>query len=1010
MASTVSNDQFPSCVRCKDSITTGHAYELGCDRWHTHCFSCYKCEKPLSCDSDFLVLGTGALICFDCSDSCKNCGKKIDDLAIILSSSNEAYCSDCFKCCKCGENIADLRYAKTKRGLFCLSCHEKLLAKRKYYEEKKIRLKKNLPSLPTPVIDSDVVDITSIVAVAPERSSSRPVSPVKKISLGSGSFKDIESNSSDIVPHFITGYNDSDDNSGSSKFGSNLSIGIAGTERDIAEYAKDNEGDEIRVPSTYLSPDVGLDSTSDHKIFLGSKEPASRPKSLLNKTPLRNSTGQYAAKSPNSYRQGMVVNDSFEDSNQFDTPNEDPRRASELLDSVLHSPVSVNMKDSKRQDPDFFNISSVPHIAPSLSMKELNNIIDEANSLQTPAVEIMETNNNERDIVDAQKEKPSSHTDNSGKTKKISRSLSRRSKDLMTNLKSKAIGKQEASNNLSPASKLISRRSQDLIRDFDSHPGFRTPSSNRDSLDISTRNQKTLNPKRFTDNYAPIINNEKERSIDELNDFGIKSPSPIGNLLQSPATPSNVSMYRTPPLDSSVAFDRINGSSYSNKNYSLPSWQNTPRTQLENSFHSEEQGEKTDENKESKNKPSLDKEITTAELHLKKLKINLRELESQREKLTREIDEMKSAKETLRKHIETYNTEKNKLYLESSEFSENPSTIREAGLDESPVKYVATTSSVVRSSVKPKFWKFFSSTKPQTEQSIQGTNSSNMSSVIKSAPVLYSAPLNSNNPGRLEISPPVLQNPNEFSDVKLIPIESNGNMRQSQDTEDFLDGSNLYGSSLVSRCNYEKNEIPMILSICIDFIESDEENMRSEGIYRKSGSQLVIEEIERQFSTWQVQQNVEISNILTEKDLNAVTGVLKRYLRKLPNPIFTFQVYEPLMKLVKSKKMMETLPIVGGKLSLESRNSDKYMTSKSALKSILEGLPKEHYRVLRVLSEHIEKVTKYSRWNRMTLYNLALVFAPGLIRDFSGEKDIIDMKERNYIVAFILGNYRDVLT
>lgn len=66
MASTLPNEQFPSCVRCKDSITTGHAYELGCDRWHTHCFSCYKCEKPLSCESDFLVLGTGALICFDC--------------------------------------------------------------------------------------------------------------------------------------------------------------------------------------------------------------------------------------------------------------------------------------------------------------------------------------------------------------------------------------------------------------------------------------------------------------------------------------------------------------------------------------------------------------------------------------------------------------------------------------------------------------------------------------------------------------------------------------------------------------------------------------------------------------------------------------------------------------------------------------------------------------------------------------------------------------------------------
>lgn len=44
----------------------------------------------------------------------------------------------------------------------------------------------------------------------------------------------------------------------------------------------------------------------------------------------------------------------------------------------------------------------------------------------------------------------------------------------------------------------------------------------------------------------------------------------------------------------------------------------------------------------------------------------------------------------------------------------------------------------------------------------------------------------------------------------------------------------------------------------------------------------------------------------------------------------------------------------------------------------------------------------------MNLHNLSLVFAPSLIHDFDGEKDIVDMKERNYIVEFILGNYRDI--
>ncbi|QID85491.1 Rho-type GTPase-activating protein [Saccharomyces pastorianus] len=1006
MASTLPNEQFPSCVRCKDSITTGHAYELGCDRWHTHCFSCYKCEKPLSCESDFLVLGTGALICFDCSDSCKNCGKKIDDLAIILSSSNEAYCSDCFKCCKCGDNIADLRYAKTKRGLFCLNCHEKLLAKRKYYEEKKRRLKKNLPSLPTPVLDNDSIDVTSITAVAPKRSSSRPVSPVKKISLESESMKDIaiETNSSDIIPHFITGYDDSDDNSGSSKFGSNISIDIIEPQQDSAEHAKDEKVEEVKVHSRNASLDIALDATPSHKVLLGNTEPPSRSKILLNKTPLRNSSGQYVAKSPSSYRQGIVVNDSFEENNQVEPPNDGSRTASELLSSVLHSPVSVNMKDSEGLDLDLFNARSVSHMAPSLSMNGLNNIRGEKSQSQTVGVK---GDRNSNDLISTQQQqaaKSSSHSNDNGNNKKISRSLSRRSKDLMYNLKSKATSKQDNSIKLSPASKPSSRGSQELLREFDTHPSLGTTSTNSNYIDTLVKNQKNLNPKGSADSSIPKTNSDIGHSADELNYLGIKSPSPIGHLLQSPATPSNVSMYRTPPLESSLTFDRMNGSSYSNHNHSLPSWQNTPKTQLE------KKGNLEGQSNESKDRSSFDKEITAAELHLKKLNINLKELESQREQLMKEINEMKSTKETLRQHIEAFNIERSKLYLDSSDSSENPPTIKETGLDGlSPMRHVATTSSVTRSSVKPKFWKFFSSTKPQAEQSIQGTNTSNLNSVIKAAPVLHSVPLATSSSGRIEISPPVLQNPNEFSDVKLVPIENSGSMALNKDTEDYSDGSNLYGSTLVARCNYEKNKIPMLLSVCIDFIEANEENMKSEGIYRKSGSQLVIEEIERQFSLWQVQHDNEIPNILTDQDLNAVTGVLKRYLRKLPNPIFTFQVYEPLMNLVKSRKMMETLPFTGGKLSLDSRNSDNYTTSVSALKSILERLPKEHHRVLRVLSEHIEKVTKYSDWNRMTLNNLALVFAPGLIRDFSGEKDIIDMKERNYIVAFILVNYRELL-
>ena len=123
------------CKKCGEIIEEGHAYELGEDRWHIECFKCTKCGILLGCGSNFLVLGNGGLICSDCSYSCRQCGKKIDDLAILTG--DQAYCSSCFRCRACKQKIEDLRYARTSKGLFCMKCHEKLIAKKKKYEERK---------------------------------------------------------------------------------------------------------------------------------------------------------------------------------------------------------------------------------------------------------------------------------------------------------------------------------------------------------------------------------------------------------------------------------------------------------------------------------------------------------------------------------------------------------------------------------------------------------------------------------------------------------------------------------------------------------------------------------------------------------------------------------------------------------------------------------------------------------------------------------------------------------
>ncbi|GMM47880.1 GTPase-activating protein [Pichia kluyveri] len=123
------------CKSCHLRIEEGQSYKLGSDHWHVECFKCSKCSKILGVDSNFLVLGTGALVCSDCSYTCKSCEKKIYDLAILTG--DLAYCADCFKCKACKKPIDDLKYARTSKGLFCIPCHNMLIEKKKKYEKMK---------------------------------------------------------------------------------------------------------------------------------------------------------------------------------------------------------------------------------------------------------------------------------------------------------------------------------------------------------------------------------------------------------------------------------------------------------------------------------------------------------------------------------------------------------------------------------------------------------------------------------------------------------------------------------------------------------------------------------------------------------------------------------------------------------------------------------------------------------------------------------------------------------
>ena len=102
--------------------------------------------------------------------------------------------------------------------------------------------------------------------------------------------------------------------------------------------------------------------------------------------------------------------------------------------------------------------------------------------------------------------------------------------------------------------------------------------------------------------------------------------------------------------------------------------------------------------------------------------------------------------------------------------------------------------------------------------------------------------------------------------------------------------STLFGSELVERADYERRQIPSVVTRCIEEVEL--RGMDLEGIYRKTGGNAQVKILQEGFDK---SDDYDISD--PNLDITAVTSVLKQYFRKLPNPLITFEVYDRVLAI-----------------------------------------------------------------------------------------------------------------
>lgn len=219
------------------------------------------------------------------------------------------------------------------------------------------------------------------------------------------------------------------------------------------------------------------------------------------------------------------------------------------------------------------------------------------------------------------------------------------------------------------------------------------------------------------------------------------------------------------------------------------------------------------------------------------------------------------------------------------------------------------------------------------------------------------------------------------SNANLAAVDGSGMSTAQEDTtNDVLTMTVLFGSELTSRCEHENRVVPMIVLTCINEVEK--RGIDVEGIYRKSGGAGQVKQVQQGFEK---DPSFDISD--DDLDIHAVTSTLKQYFRKLPTPLITYDVYDSLLE------------------AGQVQDKEKQV---AALRYAIESLPDAHRDCLGYLFQHLAKVVTYESKNLMTPLNLAVVFAPTIMRPLSIEREMSDMQVQRQAVQALLENNKSV--
>ncbi|KAI1729042.1 rhoGAP domain-containing protein [Ditylenchus destructor] len=149
-------------------------------------------------------------------------------------------------------------------------------------------------------------------------------------------------------------------------------------------------------------------------------------------------------------------------------------------------------------------------------------------------------------------------------------------------------------------------------------------------------------------------------------------------------------------------------------------------------------------------------------------------------------------------------------------------------------------------------------------------------------------------------------------------------------------------------CMAHSVKVPPVVVQCIEEVEK--RGLTVEGIYRVSGSHEQMDRLRRQFD---LTVNVDLTQV---EDVHTVAGLLKLYLRLLPQQLVPLNSYRSLLKAYNTY-----------------RNSADRV---KGCRKVLDELNESNRNTLRTLLTHLRLISENSSQNKMSSENLATIFSP----------------------------------